>query len=106
MDILDIFTFFVMIVLVGIMLFVLVKLGELPGRIATTRDHPQKEAISICGWFGILTLGLLWPLAFIWAYTKPAGTMANGNLSQDDLKDLVERLGIVEKQLKSTAQSD
>ncbi len=77
MGILDVFTFIVIIVLIGIMLFVLVKLGELPGRIATARNHPQKDAISICGWFGIFTLGLLWPLAFIWAYTKPAGTMAN-----------------------------
>jgi len=106
MGILDVFTFIVIILLVGIMLFVLVKLGELPGKIATARNHPQKEAITICGWLGILTLGLLWLLAFIWAYIIPAGTMANDNVSQDDLRDLVERLDAVEKQLMSTAQSE
>ncbi|MEK6248835.1 MAG: DUF3302 domain-containing protein [Planctomycetales bacterium] len=35
------------------------------------RNHPQADAISVCGWWGVLTMGLLLPLAYIWAYTNP-----------------------------------
>lgn len=48
-----------------------VVLGGLPGKIAAGRNHPQAEAVKMCGWIGILTMGILWPVAFIWAYTKP-----------------------------------
>ena len=50
-----------------------VGLGRLPGGIARQRGHPQAEAINVCGWWGVLTLGLLLPLAYIWAYTNPVG---------------------------------
>ena len=49
-----------------------VVVGMAPGRIAKTRNHPQAEAVSVCGWMGVLTLGILLPLAFIWAYYRPA----------------------------------
>ena len=51
--------------------FVIYKLGGLPGAIARSRRHPQAEAISICGWMGIITL-VLWPIAMVWAYLSPA----------------------------------
>jgi hypothetical protein len=38
---------------------------------ARDRDHPQAEAIAVCGWWGVITMGLLLPVAWIWAYTKP-----------------------------------
>ena len=66
--------FFALIVLSVIVLSVVglwVALGRMPGQIARARNHPQAEAISVCGWWGVITLGLLLPLAFIWAYTKP-----------------------------------
>ena len=49
----------------------------LPGRIARSRHHPQAEAIHICGWLGALTMGILSPIAYIWAYTKPIAESAN-----------------------------
>ncbi len=49
----------------------LVLLGMMPGRIARARNHPQCEAISACGWWGLLTMGLLLPIAYIWAYSSP-----------------------------------
>ncbi len=70
---LDIFALFVLIVLVFAVVGVWVLLGMMPGRIAAQRNHPQAEAINVCGWWGVLTLGILLPLAFIWAYTKPGG---------------------------------
>lgn len=68
---LDIFALFVLIVLVIAVVGVWVLLGMMPGKIAAQRNHPQAEAINVCGWWGVLTLGILLPLAFIWAYTKP-----------------------------------
>ncbi|MCK5354117.1 MAG: DUF3302 domain-containing protein, partial [Methyloprofundus sp.] len=35
---------------------------------AQSRNHPQAEAINVCGWFGAITMGILSPVAFIWAY--------------------------------------
>ncbi len=45
-------------------------LGYMPGYIARQRDHPQADAIAVCGWVGVLTMGLLLPLAYVWAYIK------------------------------------
>lgn len=56
-----------LVTLVGIWIF----LAILPGKIAKKRKHPQTEAITVCGWWGAITMGLLMPLAFIWAYTTP-----------------------------------
>lgn len=67
---LDIFALIVLIVLLAAAVAVWVILGMLPGRIARARNHPQAEAIHVCGWWGVLTMGILCPLAFIWAYTK------------------------------------
>ncbi len=49
----------------------LILLGMMPGRIASARNHPQCAAISACGWWGLLTMGLLLPIAYIWAYSSP-----------------------------------
>ncbi len=73
MTFLDIFALFVLIVLAAIVVGIWVMLGMMPGKIARERNHPQAEAINVCGWWGVITLGILLPLAFIWAYTKAAG---------------------------------
>ena len=76
MAVLDIFALIVLLVLLAAVVGVLIALGMMPGRIAHQRGHPQAEAIAVCGWWGLLTLGILLPLAWIWAYTKPAGPNA------------------------------
>ena len=70
MTFLDIFALLVLIVLGAAVVGVWIVLGMLPGKIARKREHPQAEAINMCGWWGVLTLGILLPLAFIWAHTK------------------------------------
>jgi len=61
----------------------------LPGKIARRRDHPQADAINVCGWWGAITMGLLMPLAFIWAYTNPrwrddsVGHSSSGAVTED-----------------------
>ena len=68
---LDLFALFVLLILFATSIAAWVILGMLPGRIALSRNHPQAEAINICGWFGAITMGILSPAAYIWAYTKP-----------------------------------
>ena len=43
----------------------------LPEQIAHKRNHPQFEAIRTLCLLSLVFGGLLWPLAWIWAYTKP-----------------------------------
>ncbi len=78
MSALDIFAFIVLLVLLGAAIAIWVILGMMPGKIARSRNHPQAEAINVCGWWGVLTLGILLPLAFIWAHTNPPDLKADG----------------------------
>lgn len=71
MSLLDFFALFILIVLVAAAVVVWLVLGMMPGRIARQRQHPQADAIAVCGWWGAITLGLLMPVAYIWAYTDP-----------------------------------
>ena len=74
---LNVFALIVLIVLIAAVVGVWVILGMTPGKIARKRNHPQAEAINVCGWWGVITMGILLPLAFIWAYTNPPGHQGN-----------------------------
>ena len=80
MSALDIFALFILLVLACAAVWTWVILGMLPGQIARRRNHPQADAISVCGWWGVITMGLLLPVAFIWAYTQSSRNV----LSQDE----------------------
>lgn len=67
---LDYFAWFVLIVLVLSLVAAVIVLGGLPGQIAASRGHPQRDAIRVAGWVGILFGGVFWPLALIWAFTR------------------------------------
>lgn len=43
----------------------------LPEKIADKRHHPQKEAIKTLCLLSLVFGGMLWPFAWLWAYTKP-----------------------------------
>ena len=43
----------------------------LPEQIAHKRNHPQFEAIRTLCLLSLVFGGLLWPIAWIWAYSKP-----------------------------------
>jgi hypothetical protein len=58
---------FLLLLIVGVW----VAVGMMPGRIAKNRGHPQADSINVCGWFGALTMGILAPIAFVWAFSKP-----------------------------------
>jgi hypothetical protein len=75
----DYLTIFILVVIPigGIVLFWLVHI--LPEKIAHKRHHPQFEAIRTLCLLSLVFGGLLWPIAWLWAYTKPvAYKMAYG----------------------------
>ena len=71
--VLDAFAFFVFAVLIFVGVIIVVSLGKLPGQLARKWEHPQASAINAMSWIGIATGGLLWPIAFIWAFMNPIG---------------------------------
>ena len=48
----------------------------LPEKIAERRHHPQQSAIKTLCLLSLLFGGLLWPLAWLWAYTRPVSYRA------------------------------
>jgi CBS domain containing-hemolysin-like protein len=84
-DILAIFILF-LVPVVGIVLFWLVHV--LPEKIAEKRHHPQTAAITTLCLLSLVFGGLLWPLAWLWAFTKPvAYRVAYGTDKHDDYFD-------------------
>jgi CBS domain containing-hemolysin-like protein len=53
----------------AIVLFWLVHI--LPEKIAEKKGHPQAKAIQCLCLLSLVFGGLLWPLAWLWAYSKP-----------------------------------
>ena len=67
----------------GIVLFWMVHV--LPEKIAHKRHHPQRDAIQTLCLLSLVFGGLLWPLAWLWAYTKPVAYRgAYGTEKHDD----------------------
>jgi CBS domain containing-hemolysin-like protein len=55
--------------IIGIAAFWLVHI--LPEKIAHKKKHPQTRAIQCLCLLSLCFGGLLWPIAWLWAYTKP-----------------------------------
>lgn len=67
----------------GIYLFWMIHI--LPEKIAEKRHHPQKDAIKTLCLLSLVFGGMLWPFAWLWAYTKPiAYKMAYGTEKHTD----------------------
>jgi hypothetical protein len=48
----------------------------LPEKIAEKRQHPHKDSIKVLCILSLFFGGLLWPFAWLWAYTRPIGYRA------------------------------
>ncbi len=83
-------TLIILCIMPVVIAYVIYRLGRLPGAIARARNHPQADAINICGWMGLITL-VLWPLALVWAYLAPSESLTGGAAKADD-KTLLARL--------------
>ncbi len=88
--VLDAFAFIVFAVLIFVAVIIVVSLGKLPGQLARKWEHPQASAINAMSWIGIATGGLLWPIAFIWAFTNPLGTKSDTVKDERQPRNVVE----------------
>ena len=61
----------VLVPIIAIAVFWMVHV--LPEKIAHRRHHPQTQAIQVLCLLSLVFGGLLWPIAWLWAYTKPIG---------------------------------
>jgi len=60
----------------------------LPEKIAHRRHHPQRDAITTLCLLSLVFGGLLWPIAWLWAFTRPvAYRMAYGTDKHEDYYD-------------------
>lgn len=120
----DVLTWIVLIVapIVGIVVFLLIHI--LPEKIAEKKQHPQAGAIQCLCLLSLVFGGLLWPIAWLWAYTKPVlhklayGTdkVAHGHDAADhaepekdeaaELKQLRERVAELETKLAGKAAAE
>jgi CBS domain containing-hemolysin-like protein len=67
----DVMTWVVLIIAPIIALTVFWIVHILPEKIAEKRKHPQAKAIQTLCLLSLVFGGLLWPLAWLWAYSKP-----------------------------------
>jgi CBS domain containing-hemolysin-like protein len=98
--------------IIGITVFWLVHI--LPEKIAEKKKHPQTHAIQCLCLLSLCFGGLLWPIAWLWAYTKPVlhklayGTDVDESLAHhgaDDagpteVEQLRARIAVLEAQTK------
>ena len=62
----------VVLILVPVVVLVVFWLVHiLPEKIAEQRKHPQAKAIQVLCLLSLVFGGMLWPLAWLWAYSKP-----------------------------------
>jgi CBS domain containing-hemolysin-like protein len=94
---------FVPLAAIGLFLYVHV----LPEVIAERQHHPQKQSIKVLCILSLFFGGLLWPLAWLWAYTKPVGyRAAYGTEKHDDhYLAIGERLRLGSVDAKELAQA-
>jgi CBS domain containing-hemolysin-like protein len=95
--------------IIGIVLFWLVHI--LPEKIAHKKMHPQTRAIQCLCLLSLVFGGLLWPIAWLWAYSKPVlhklayGTDIDESLAHDDHGEAaVEETSEVERLRARVAQ--
>jgi hypothetical protein len=59
----------VLVPIIGIGVFLIIHI--IPEKIAEKKQHPQAKAIQCLCLLSLAFGGMLWPFAWLWAYTKP-----------------------------------
>ena len=67
----NVISWFAIIIAPIVLVTVFLLLHILPEKVAEKRGHPQLGAIKCICLLSLFFGGLLWPIAWIWAYTKP-----------------------------------
>ena len=72
----DIMSWVVLVIVPIVVIVVFWMVHVLPEKIAHKRHHPQTAAIQTLCLLSLVFGGLLWPIAWLWAYTRPIGYKA------------------------------
>jgi hypothetical protein len=67
----DYVAIFVIVFVPPLLLYLFWIVHILPEKIAEKRGHPQADAIKTLCLLSLVFGGLLWPVAWLWAYSKP-----------------------------------
>jgi len=86
---------FVIFVVPVVLIVVFWLVHILPEQIAHKRNHPQFEAIRTLCLLSLVFGGLLWPFAWLWAYSKPVlHKMAYGHDKLHPDEEEAQKLGL------------
>ncbi|HEB82750.1 MAG TPA: DUF3302 domain-containing protein [Gammaproteobacteria bacterium] len=96
MSFIDIFSWFVLIVMVASFIGIFVFLGLWPAIVAKQRNHPQLEAIKVGSWVTLILGFALWPLVLVWAYTRPVTLSDESATLKQKIGELESRLARLE----------
>jgi hypothetical protein len=67
----DYIAIFVLLFVPALLIYLFWMVHILPEKIAERRGHPQADAIKTLCLLSLVFGGLLWPIAWLWAYSKP-----------------------------------
>ncbi len=102
----------ILVPVVGVTVFLWVHI--MPEKIAEKKKHPQTGAIQCLCLLSLVFGGLLWPIAWLWAYTKPVmhkmaygtdvddshGHSGDEKAASSELEQLRARVAELEAQIK------
>jgi hypothetical protein len=67
----DVMAWVVLVIAPVVAIAVFLMVHILPEKIAEKKKHPQTDAIKTLCLLSLAFGGMLWPLAWLWAYSKP-----------------------------------
>jgi hypothetical protein len=67
----DYIAIFVLVFVPALLIYLFWMVHILPEKIAERKHHPQLPAIKTLCLLSLVFGGMLWPIAWIWAYSKP-----------------------------------
>ena len=80
----DVMSWVVLFLVPAIAIVVFWVVHVMPEKIAERRHHPQAKAIQTLCLLSLFFGGLLWPIAWLWAYTKPVAHKAAYGTDKDE----------------------
>jgi hypothetical protein len=105
----DYLAIFVIIFVPALLVYVFWMVHILPEKIAERRGHPQADAIKTLCLLSLVFGGMLWPLAWLWAYSKPVfhkmayGTDTHGPHAPDPAEAIIPPDEAEQQQLAAVA---
>src|SRR5712672_3647969 len=110
----DVIAWFAFIIVPPVLIVAFLAVHIIPEKIAEKRHHPQLGAIKCLCFLSLVFGGLLWPIAWLWAYSKPVlhklaygtdvddshGNQHGGKPAASELEQLRARIAELEAEVK------